>query len=111
MNEQKHAMMLSFEKNNEGMRVFVHGEVDHHSAKLIRDTIDEKIYEDRPKILYINLGDVDFMDSSGLGLIMGRYKLMKLYGGRTYIEDPSHRVLKILELAQMGRIIDIITSK
>lgn len=114
MNEQKQEKLLSFEQIaeiKEGMRVFVHGEVDHHSAKPIRDMIDEKIYELRPKVLYLNLADVDFMDSSGLGLIMGRYKLMKLYGGKTCIEDPSHRVLKIIELAQMGRIIDIITRK
>ncbi len=51
------------------------------------------------------------MDSSGLGLIMGRYKLMNIYGGKTQIEDPSARVLKIVELAQMNRIIDIVSSK
>jgi hypothetical protein len=41
---------------------------------------------------------------------MGRYKLMKIYGGKTYIEDPSYRVLKIIELAQMNRIIEVVSS-
>jgi len=108
MNDAKKASLLSFEATEERLHVYVCGEIDHHSAKIIRDGIDEKIFELRPKELYINLKDVEFMDSSGLGLIMGRYKLMKIYGGRTLIESPSHRVLKIIELAQMGRIVDIV---
>lgn len=93
------------------LRVVITGEIDHHSAKKVRDGIDELIFENRPSELYMNFSEVDFMDSSGLGLIMGRYKLMKIYGGKTYIEDPSYRVLKIIELAQMNRIIEVITTE
>jgi len=111
MNDAKKASLLSFCLYGDSLCAYVCGEIDHHSAKILRDGIDEKIFELRPKSLYINLKDVEFMDSSGLGLIMGRYKLMKVYGGKTYIESPSHRVLKIIELAQMGRIVDIVEEK
>ncbi len=110
MNDKKNAS-LEFEHDSGYLRAILRGEIDHHSAKSIRDTIDEKIFELRPQLLILNFSHVDFMDSSGLGLIMGRYKLMNIYGGKTQIEDPSARVLKIVELAQMNRIIDIVSSK
>ncbi|MBQ1259363.1 MAG: anti-sigma factor antagonist [Clostridia bacterium] len=108
MNDEKNTPLLSFCSDEDKLYAYVSGEIDHHSAKVIREGIDEQIFALRPKKLYINLKNVDFMDSSGLGLIMGRYKLMKIYGGKTFIESPSHRVLKIIELAQMGRIIDVV---
>ena len=111
MNEGKNTSLISFLKNDDRLYAFVRGEIDHHSAKLLRDGIDEKIFEVRPKSLYIDLSEVEFMDSSGLGLLMGRYKLMRVYGGKTYIQNPSHRVLKIIELAQMGRIIEVIEEE
>ena len=110
MNDKKNTP-LEFEHESGRLRAVLRGEIDHHSAKVIRDTIDEKIFETRPKLLILNFSLVDFMDSSGLGLIMGRYKLMNIYGGKTQIEDPSARVLKIIELAQMNRIIDIVSNK
>lgn len=111
MNDEKKKSVLSFSIVQDKLYAYVSGEIDHHSARIIREGIDEQIFSLRPRKLYINLKNVDFMDSSGLGLIMGRYKLMKVYGGKTYIESPSHRVLKIIELAQMGRIIDIVEEK
>lgn len=110
MNDFKKRTPFSYFIDEGKLRIIVAGEIDHHSAKVIRDGIDELIFEYRPSALYINFSEVDFMDSSGLGLIMGRYKLMKIYGGKTYIEDPSLRVLKIIELAQMNRIIEVVSS-
>ena len=110
MNDTKSSSILTFSSEEDRLYAYVCGEIDHHSAKILRDGIDERIFESRPKKLYIDLKGVDFMDSSGLGLLMGRYKLMRIYGGKTYIQNPSHRVLKIIELAQMGRIIDIVQN-
>ena len=110
MKDIKRRAPFSHSIDGSRLRIIVNGEIDHHSAKAIRDGIDELIFENRPSELYINFSEVDFMDSSGLGLIMGRYKLMKIYGGKTYIEDPSYRVLKIIELAQMNRIIEVVSS-
>ncbi len=107
MNDLKKNSLVKFELSEAGVRAYVYGEIDHHSAKYIREAIDEKIFEFRPLTLFLNLGAVDFMDSSGLGLIMGRYKLVRTYGGTTVIESPSHRVLKIIELARLSRIIKI----
>jgi len=83
------------------------GEVDHHSAVSVRSAIDAKIYELRPKSVVMDLSSIDFMDSSGLGLIMGRYALMQKLGGDFWVQNPAERALKIFELAGLGRIIKI----
>lgn len=89
------------------LRICLSGEIDHHSAVSVRTAIDEKIYEYRPRSTVMDLSGIDFMDSSGLGLIMGRYALTQKLGGAFCIAEPNDRVLKIFELAGLGRIIKI----
>ena len=89
------------------LSVLLKGEIDHHSAVSVRSAIDEKLYELRPLSLVMDLSRIDFMDSSGLGLIMGRYALMQKLGGEFSILNPSDRVQKIFELSGLGRIIKI----
>ena len=55
----------------------------------------------------LDLAEIEFMDSSGLGLIMGRYALMKSLGGELSVQNPNPRLVKIFELAGLGRIIQI----
>ncbi len=87
------------------------GEIDHHSAVSVRTAIDEKIYSLRPKKMVMDLSRIDFMDSSGLGLIMGRYALVGKLGGEFSISEPSDRVMRVLELSGLGRIIKIEKSE
>ena len=63
------------------LEVSLRGEIDHHSAVSVRGKIDDEITAVLPKRLVIDLSGIEFMDSSGLGLIMGRYALMKKIGG------------------------------
>jgi len=83
------------------------GEIDHHSAISLRESADELIYKLRPLSVCIDLSKIDFMDSSGLGFIMGRYALQKKLGGSTVLLDPNPRIEKILSLAGLERIIKI----
>jgi len=87
--------------------VVIHGEIDHHSAVRIRSEIDSIICESRPEKTVLDLSGVDFMDSSGLGLIMGRYALMQRIAGELTLRSPNERIVKIFELAGLGRIIKI----
>ncbi len=87
--------------------VILKGEIDHHSAVSVRTDIDALIYEQRPEKTVLDLSEIDFMDSSGLGLIMGRYALMQRIGGELTLKNPNERVIKIFELAGLGRIIKI----
>ena len=83
------------------------GEIDHHTAKMIREEIDSQIENSLCKTLIIDFSDVSFMDSSGIGLIMGRYKLMKQRQGEVKIKNPSPNTLRVLKLAGMDRLTKI----
>lgn len=83
------------------------GEIDHHNAVAVRGDIDKRIYESGAKRLVMDLSAVDFMDSSGLGLIMGRYALISRLGGTLTVREPSSAIVKILKLAGFDRMISI----
>ncbi len=80
------------------------GDLDHHTAKLIRSQIDREIVLRRPKRLVIDFSAVTFMDSSGIGLIMGRYKLMQEHGGEVTVARPPAYIKKVLRLAGIDKL-------
>ncbi len=87
------------------------GEIDHHSARSIRAKIDEQLYLCRPKKVRLELSGVSFMDSSGLGLILGRFTLARELGGELVIANPAPNVEKILSLAGTARLISTVKDK
>ena len=89
------------------LKIKLRGEIDHHSAAAVRVSLDDMIRSRLPKRLVIDMSGVDFMDSSGLGLIMGRYTLMQSLGGEVCVLDPSPATEKIMNLAGMERIITV----
>ena len=89
------------------LRVALEGEIDHHSAVATRGEIDRLICEYRPRRLELALSRIGFMDSSGLGLVMGRYALVREMGGEMAVIDPSPAIMRIFKLAGMDRLIRI----
>ena len=89
------------------LSVRVRGEIDHHTASDIRRGIDTVLFEKRPKKLLLDLSAVSFMDSSGLGLIMGRYSVMKELEGEMVVWNPSPETRAIMTLAGMERMVRI----
>ncbi len=102
-------MCTVLEHTGDRLTALLTGEIDHHTAGKIRDEIDAAIEFHRPACLVIDFGGVSFMDSSGIGLVMGRYKLMKNIGGTVRIENtpkPLRKVMKLsglYDLAQFDR--------
>ena len=107
----KNGGAVRYEMRGDVMVFLVGGEIDHHSAVNVRANIDAVLLAEKPQRVMLELSSVDFMDSSGLGLIMGRYALVKQYGGTFAVLDPSAAVLKILRLAGMERMISILRTK
>jgi len=101
------------EISHEGKAVIVslRGEIDHHNAAFLRKEIDKLIYEKRPSKLILDLADIEFMDSSGLGLIMGRYSLIRELGGELSVRNPNDNIVRICKLAGMERMIRIEKNK
>lgn len=87
------------------------GELDHHVVEQIRDAIDEQLAMNRYRGLVIALSGVDFMDSSGLGLILGRYRTMKQHGGTMALCEVKSNLQKILELSGVLKIIPVYSSE
>ena len=98
---------LEFKSVGDMLEVFIKGEIDHYSAVRIRAEIDAKIAEVRPQSTVLELSSIDFMDSSGIGLIMGRYARMQKIGGGLILRNPSERVERICRLAGLERIVTI----
>lgn len=103
----KDIIIARLDEENNTLTISFCGEIDHHMAFSIREQIDEMLKNKRPRILVLDLKNVYFMDSSGLGLIMGRYSLMEKLGGLLVVKNPSGRVKKIINLAGLERIIKI----
>ena len=86
-------------------------EIDHHSAALIRGEIDDLLYKELPRQLVFELSDVNFMDSSGLGLVLGRYTKAKELGTEVIVKNPSKRIEKIFRMAGTDKLIKIFYDK
>ena len=101
---------LNFDFKDGTLYVSLIGEIDYHSAASTREAIDEKVLELCPKNLVIDLADAPFMDSSGLGLIMGRYQRMQELGGTLTVANPSAEHQKIFKAAGLNKLIKIIKN-
>ena len=77
----------------------IEGDIDHHTAKDIRETIDEYIEKYSPLFLKLDFGEVRFMDSSGIGLIMGRYKLMTSLRGKLKVVNVPRNLEGMIKLS------------
>ena len=98
-------MSVEILKESSELIAKIAGDIDHHTAAEIRKIIDENINLLRPKILKMDFGGVQFMDSSGIGLIMGRFKLVKTAGGNlkvVNIPKQLERMIKMSGLTQLG---------
>ena len=102
--------LFAYEVKDGVLEVKLIGEIDHHSAIRVRSDIDGLIFDLHPKKVVLDLSEISFMDSSGLGLIMGRYSLIKELGGTLSLRAPTVAVMKILKLAGMERIVAIENS-
>jgi stage II sporulation protein AA (anti-sigma F factor antagonist) len=81
------------------------GDLDHHSAEYIREKIDSELIKATTKNLIIDFSKVTFMDSSGIGVIMGRYKNIQKLNGKLSVANVSDQVMRIFEMSGLLKII------
>lgn len=86
------------------------GDIDHHTAKYFRGEIDKAIRSHNPLTLILDYSQVTFMDSSGIGLVMGRYKIMSEMDGEVIVASPPAYIRKVLQLAGIHRLTKIVTD-
>lgn len=83
----------------------ISGEIDHHTSEQLRETLDNELTNRSIKNLILDFDRVTFMDSSGIGMIVGRYKKVNALGGKMMIIRQSSRVDKILELSGIKNLL------
>lgn len=97
-------MGVSIEFSNEVMSAYLDGDIDHHTAKEIRETIDEVVQKKKPHLLILDFRNVSFMDSSGIGLVMGRYRLLQITKSKLEIANVSQQTRKVMKLAGLDKL-------
>ena len=98
-------MNLTVENHKNNLVVQLKGELDHHTTENARQKIDQKYADHRVKNMVLDLRGLTFMDSSGIGLIMGRYKNCIEKGGKVVIVSGNKNVEKILKMSGLLKII------
>lgn len=84
------------------------GDIDHHTAAAMRSEIDLAVRMNAVDELLLDFSGVTFMDSSGIGLVMGRSKLMSELGGRCLILDPPAYIIKVMKLSGIDKLCPIV---
>lgn len=87
------------------------GELDLQVADLFRNQLERHLNTRGVKNLVLNLSRVSFIDSSGLGVILGRYRRLKAAGGEVAIVNPSPAVNRLLELAGLHKLVRFYASE
>ena len=100
-------MKIEFFNEQDVLIMKIDGEIDHRYATQIRREADRKIvtYPDKPFV--IDLTSVNFMDSSGIGVIIGRYKLVSSFGQKLIIVSSNSTIGKILDMSGIKKIINV----
>ena len=99
---------MEFERSNDTVTAYVTGELDQCSAQGIRRELDKLIRDPEVRRLILDFKDMSFMDSSGIGVILGRYRELRARGGTVAVRNMTPPVRRIFLLAGMNQVIDIL---
>lgn len=97
-------MPVNIDVTGEVVTARLDGELDHHTAAQIRSEIDSAIEKARPTLVIIDFRELTFMDSSGIGLVMGRYKKAREVGAELHITNTSPQIYKVMRLSGIERL-------
>ena len=98
--------MLHYEKKKDTLIVRLSGELDHSAASDIRGELDTLIVRTGVKRLVLDLNGLTFMDSSGIGLIIGRYKQMARRNGTVAVFGADAHMDRIFDLAGLYQLVE-----
>ncbi len=101
-------MPVTVKRKNSILTAFIKGDIDHHTAPEIRESIDDAfVTAESTELLVLDFSDVTFMDSSGVGLVMGRYRLVAGKGKKLRVDNLSPRDYKIMKMSGIEKLAEI----
>ena len=95
---------VSFVHRERTLTALIECELDHHTAKGVREKIDREIFLHRPHIITLDFSGVSFMDSSGIALILGRAEVAGELGATVELSGVSPQISKLIRLSGMERV-------
>lgn len=99
---------MQHERRRDTLFVSLTGELDHCSAQSIRRELDQLIADPDIKQVVMNLKDMTFMDSSGIGVLLGRYRTLAKRGGKMAVQNMNPHVERIFYLSGLNQVIQIL---
>ena len=97
---------LEFFNNSKALVVKINEEIDHHSCSVLKDKLDVAINLSKIDKLIFDFTGVNFMDSSGIGMLMGRYKSIQRNSGKVAITGLQPTVKKIVQMSGLHKILE-----
>jgi stage II sporulation protein AA (anti-sigma F factor antagonist) len=98
-------------KNGHSLIAALTCEIDHHTARRVREQIDRQVFATRPELLVLDFSGVHFMDSSGIGLIIGRSQVCEALGSAVRLVGLSARLMKLVRLSGIEKIKNVYIGK
>lgn len=100
-------METVYKNEDKSLTLKITEELDHHTVEKIRRRADYEIERYIPRKVILDFNSVSFMDSAGIGLILGRYKNISILGGKLEVVNVSKQVIKILNMSGLTKLIEI----
>ena len=100
-------MNIDYQNKDKLLMIEITEEIDHHTSEKIRRKADYEITRFMPRKVIFDFSNVQFMDSAGIGIVLGRYKMMKMLGGTVEIKNVSPTLKKIFEMSGLTKICPI----
>ncbi|TDF99284.1 anti-sigma F factor antagonist [Paenibacillus piri] len=105
------SLHIELKHHRKALIVRLKGELDHHTADMVKARMEEALLKGDTSHIILNLKELSFMDSSGLGVILGRYKQIVARGGKMVVCDVTPSVYRLFEMSGMFKILSIQDSE
>ena len=100
-------MIVEFNKEDKKLIFKLTEDIDQHTVEKVRRKMDNEIKGCIPRKVVFDFSNISFMDSAGIGMVLGRYKLAKMLNGNLEIINVNKSMKKIFDMSGVSRIIDI----
>lgn len=101
-------MRLLYQRDRNTLTIQIEGELDHHTSNQVKKELDKVIDDISIQNLVFDFKELYFMDSSGIGVILGRYKIINKRQGSIYIKNANPHINKILDVSGLYNIVKMI---
>ena len=104
-------MKIDFDEKDKLLNLEIDEEIDHHRAEILRRNADYEIQRRNPKRVILDFNNVYFMDSAGLGMVIGRYKTASMIGAKIEMKNVKPNIRKIFDMTGVLKIIPIVEEE